>query len=312
MAYDLMNRRDNATNHHTSVAGAKEAIENYLAIGAPADKINLGFALYAKYFTTASDCGSQPLGCPIIPAEDPITGKDALTSGAWTYERAHMVPFDPTAIALSTDGTCGAEKMAKCTAACCSQYGNCGSTPEHCSGACQHAFGTGCTDPDVAGSWQVAKQHGVADDEAGGTYYFDAANSLFWTWDSPEFITRKFSDIVGTYKLGGVMAWSLGEDSYDWSHIKQIAAELQKGGYGGASAASMEQTSYDVVNVDGSAGEDADAEGTTAAASSDPTEQQPDEYPEEEITVLKQQKAEDNQDDNVWVEYDDRTSWWKE
>lgn len=28
------------------------------------------------------------------------------------------------------------------------------------------------------------------------------------------------------------MAWSLGEDSYDWSHIRAMSAELAKGGYG--------------------------------------------------------------------------------
>jgi chitinase len=28
------------------------------------------------------------------------------------------------------------------------------------------------------------------------------------------------------------MAWSLGEDSYDWSHIRAMARELEKGGYG--------------------------------------------------------------------------------
>jgi chitinase len=41
----------------------------------------VGFACYAKYFTTQGDCSVKPLGCPIVPAEDPVTGKDALTSG---------------------------------------------------------------------------------------------------------------------------------------------------------------------------------------------------------------------------------------
>jgi hypothetical protein len=40
MSYDLMNRRDNVTNHHSSVTGSEEAIKNYLAIGAPPQKIN--------------------------------------------------------------------------------------------------------------------------------------------------------------------------------------------------------------------------------------------------------------------------------
>ncbi|CAO2653898.1 Nn.00g106310.m01.CDS01 [Neocucurbitaria sp. VM-36] len=230
MSYDLMNRRDNFTKHHTSVAGSEDTIKNYLAIGAPPAKINLGFAYYAKYFTTQGDCGSSPLNCPIVLAEDPVTGKDTLTSGAWTFEKAHMEPVNAAALAVSYDGTCGPEKGTKCSSGCCSQYGNCGTSPEHCSGACQHAFGTGCTDADVAGSWQNAAQNGVTDEEAGGQYYFDAQNNLFWTWDTPELISRKFDEIVRKYKLGGVMAWSLGEDSYDWSHIRQMATELANDG----------------------------------------------------------------------------------
>ncbi|KAF2003995.1 carbohydrate-binding module family 18 protein [Amniculicola lignicola CBS 123094] len=227
MTYDLMNRRDAVTAHHTSVAGSAAAIENYLNIGAPPEKINLGFAFYAKYFTTASDCTNQPLGCPIEEAEDPVTGSDTLKSGAWTFEKWHMTPVDGGALPVSTDGTCGAEKGTKCASGCCSQYGNCGTSKEHCSGACQHAFGIGCTDSDVAGSWQRAKNNGVYDEEEGGQYYFDADEKLFWTWDTPEIISRKFEEIVKTYGLGGVMAWSLGEDTFDYSHVRQIAEELK-------------------------------------------------------------------------------------
>lgn len=228
MSYDLMNRRDNVTQHHTSVVGSEDTVKNYLDIGAPPSKINLGFAYYAKYFTTAGDCSASPLDCPILPAEDPVTGKDLLTSGAWTFERQHMAPVDASSLSVSTDGTCGPDKGTKCASGCCSQYGNCGTSPEHCSGACQHAFGTGCTDADVAGSWQNAAKNGVTDDSAGGQYYFDAANRLFWTWDTPDLITRKFTDIVHKYGLGGVMAWSLGEDSNDWSHVRRMAEELHK------------------------------------------------------------------------------------
>jgi chitinase len=142
-----------------------------------------------------------------------------------------MQPVDASSLTVSWDGTCGPEKKTRCATGCCSQYGNCGTSTEHCSGACQHAFGTGCTDADVAGSWQLAAAHGVTDEEAGGQYYFDAQNRLFWTWDTPALICRKFDEIVRKYKLGGAMAWSLGEDSNDWSHIKQMAKELKNGGY---------------------------------------------------------------------------------
>lgn len=250
MTYDLMNRRDTHTAHHTSVQGTTTAIENYIAIGASVDKINLGFAFYAKFFTTAGDCSSTPLGCVIAAAEDPVTGQDMLTSGAWTFESAHMNAYEPSLIKASYDGTCGPEKMTKCATGCCSQYGNCGTSPQHCSGACQHAFGTGCTDPDVAGSWQIAKDNGVTDEAEGGQYFYDRENGLFWTWDTPELISRKFRDVVRSYGLGGVMAWSLGEDSFDWSHIKRIAEEV-KGGYGDVNADWQGQQTYDVVLNDG-------------------------------------------------------------
>jgi chitinase len=227
MAYDLMNRRDQVTDHHTSVEGAKEAVENYLAISAPPEKINLGFAFYAKYFTTAGACGASALGCAVVSAED-SNGDDTHKSGAWTFEKAHMAPYDKSAIKPSYDGKCGADVMTSCSTGCCSQYGNCGVTPEHCSGGCQHDFGTGCTDPDVFGSWQKALKKGVTDEQAGGEYYFDDDQKLFWTWDTPALIERKFTEIVDEYELGGVMAWSLGEDSYDWSHIKEISSEVAK------------------------------------------------------------------------------------
>lgn len=241
MSYDLVNRRDTVTGHHTSVNGSTEAVENYLAIGAPPDKINLGFAFYAKYFATSADCSKQPLGCPIVPAEDATTGQDTLQSGAWTFEKAHMMSVNAASLAISQDGTCGPEKMTKCATGCCSQYGNCGYSKEHCRGACQHAFGTGCADADVSGSWQKALVNGVTDNDLGGQYYFDPEQKLFWTWDTPALITRKMNEVYGSYGLGGVMAWSLGEDSFDWSHVKQIATELGDAGYG----------SSDVVLSDG-------------------------------------------------------------
>jgi chitinase len=206
-----------------------DLINLYLDIGCPASKINLGFAFYAKYFTVASDC-SSPLGCALAPAEDPSTGADTLASGAWTFEKSHLTPVDTSRLAISNDGTCGPEKMTKCATGCCSQYGNCGTTKEHCHGACFHSFGTGCTDNDVFGSWQSAMTNGQTDEEQGGQYFYDKEKKLFWTWDTPALISRKFDEIVRELDLGGVMAWSLGEDSFDWSHIHQIAKELGNGG----------------------------------------------------------------------------------
>lgn len=43
-------------------------------------------------------------------------------------------------------------------------------------------------------------------------------------------IARKFKDIVAEKKLGGVMAWSLGEDTYKFAHLEamQKGVEAQK------------------------------------------------------------------------------------
>jgi chitinase len=180
MSYDLVNRRNKMTWHHTSVVDSEDTIKNYLAIGAPADKLNLGFAYYAKYFTTEDNCSAtSPLNCTLVPAED-AAGKDTKTSGTWTFEKQNMVLFDPKTLSESTNGLCGPALGTKCPKGnCCSEYGYCGTGEDFCSGACWHAFGTGCTGKDIAGSWQQAAANSVADDQAGGQYYFDDTNKLF-------------------------------------------------------------------------------------------------------------------------------------
>lgn len=170
MSYDLMNRRDNVTKHHTSIQGSLEAVKNYLSIGMDASKGNLGIAFYAKYFTTdpSSDCSTQPIGCATVELED-ANGQDTGKSGALTFER----------------------------------------NPEVSSSS-------------ITNSWQKAKSNGITDEDAGGKYYWDKDAQLFWTWDTPDLIAKKFDKIIAANGLGGVMAWSLGEDSLDWSELKAI------------------------------------------------------------------------------------------
>lgn len=125
MSYDLMNRRDNVTKHHTSVQGSLDTVNNYLAIGMDAEKGNLGIAFYAKYFTTdsTSDCATHPIGCATVLLENP-DGSDTGKSGAWTFEASNNSPA-PTNLTTSTDGTCGFSKGTKCPdGECCSLYGN--------------------------------------------------------------------------------------------------------------------------------------------------------------------------------------------
>ena len=123
MTYDLMNRRDNKTTHHTSLKGSLSAIETYITRGFTPSKINLGFAFYAKWFTTAAGqkC-DNPIDCPTDVLED-ANGADTGKSGAMTFESSNFASV-PTDLTDSPDASCGAGTHYRCTANnCCGQYG---------------------------------------------------------------------------------------------------------------------------------------------------------------------------------------------
>lgn len=124
MTYDLMNRRDNVTSHTSSVEGSLDTINNYLAIGADPKKMNLGFAYYAKWFTTDpnSDCDTHPLGCKVVQLENP-DGTDNGKSGSLTFEEGTMAP-PPADLKTSTSGKCGYSEGKCPDGSCCSAYGN--------------------------------------------------------------------------------------------------------------------------------------------------------------------------------------------
>lgn len=224
MTYDFMNRRDTTTKHHTDLNASLAAIDTYIERGITPSKLTLGLAFYAKYFTLpANSTCVGPIGCPVVAAET-ADGQDSGTSGAMTFEASSLpVVVDTSNLTVSTDGSCGG--TVKCDGACCSQYGFCGFTDAHCGTGCQPAFGTGCTDASVkttAQSFADALANGQTDTERGGQWYVDTEASLFWTWDTAELIAEKFTKIVSARGLAGVMAWSLAEDSYDWSHLKAM------------------------------------------------------------------------------------------
>ncbi|KAH1485134.1 hypothetical protein KXV81_004433 [Aspergillus fumigatus] len=228
MSYDLMNRRDNVTNHHSGVAGSLDTIKAYKEIGLDTAKMNLGFAYYAKWFMTDpnSDCAQQPIGCAVVPLENP-DGSDPGKSGTLTFEKSTMA-VPPDNLRTSTDGTCGYSKGTKCpSGSCCSQYGNCGTGDDFCQAGCLSDYGE-CKGISVTDSWRRALKDGKTDEEAGGQYYWDSTVNLFWTWDTPAIIDRKFKDIVNAEKLGGIMAWSLGEDTLNWEHLKAMQKGLGK------------------------------------------------------------------------------------
>ncbi|USP75765.1 glycoside hydrolase family 18 protein [Curvularia clavata] len=97
MTYDLFNRRDNATKHHTGLQLSLEAIDAYLAAGVPPEKANLGLAFYIKWYKTAENatCDVNPIGCATELMEDPVSGADLGKAGAFSWHDS--VPKDLSA-----------------------------------------------------------------------------------------------------------------------------------------------------------------------------------------------------------------------
>ncbi|OTB00123.1 glycoside hydrolase family 18 protein [Hypoxylon sp. CI-4A] len=231
MAYDMVNRRDTVTAHHSSVKGALDTIQQYLDLGLEPAKVNLGFAYYAKFFQTAPGVTcTKPTGCHIIAAENE-DGSDSGTSGTMTFEKANVHPLPvPKELQATTNGSCGAGTSFTCGSGCCSQYGFCGASAEYCALGCQTAYsGPGaCSGPDLVDAFRKALAHGVLDEKEGGMWYWDPDTKFFWTWDTPALMQRKMHEIVGAKGLGGVMAWSLGEDSAGWTHIQTVSHAVKK------------------------------------------------------------------------------------
>ncbi len=59
-------------------------------------------------------------------------------------------------------------------------------------------------------------------------WWWDSSISVFWTWDNREIILQKYAQIIARHGLGGAMAWSLGEDSYQWEHLQAIQAGARR------------------------------------------------------------------------------------
>jgi GH18 family chitinase len=174
MTYDLMNRRDTITKHHTGIELSLDAIEAYAKNGLPAQKMNLGFAFYIKWFKTDPDneCDIHPIGCKTVLMEDPVTGADLGQSGAFSWHDT---------------------------------------VPEA-----------------LLSSYKKALAHGEYDSKHGGHYYWDSEKNIWWSWDTPDAIAKKFPSIVERKQLGGVFAWGLGEDADGFVHLKALNSGVRK------------------------------------------------------------------------------------
>ncbi|KAI5288969.1 hypothetical protein KEM54_004611 [Ascosphaera aggregata] len=221
MSYDLTNRRSKVTGHLSSVQGSLESVENYLSLGLDPSKANLGFPFYAEYYTMQPGCTNPDgLGCPIVAAED-SNGMDSKTSGVLTFQAENFAK-PASNLTMSQAGKCGYLAGMKCQSGyCCSTDGWCGITKDYCGMSCTPGYGT-CLGITAIESFKAASQNTMTDNDQGAVYAIDTQHELFWTWDSPDFYQRKFDDIVKPYHLGGVMAWSLGQDSMNWAHITKM------------------------------------------------------------------------------------------
>ena len=173
MTYDLMNRRDKITKHHTGLQMSLDTINAYRERGIAPEKMNLGFAFYVKWFKTdpRGGCSENPVGCKTTLMEDPLTGEDLGRAGAFSWHEP--VPQD------------------------------------------------------VSASYERAMAHGKYDDNDGGHYYWDPIENLWWSWETPYAITKKFPAIMEPKKLGGAFAWGLGEDAHEFIHLKALTAEMK-------------------------------------------------------------------------------------
>ncbi|KAL4804849.1 glycoside hydrolase superfamily [Aspergillus unguis] len=174
MAYDLMNRRDTVTKHHTGLQASLDSVNAYLENGVQPDKINLGLAYYVKWFKTAHGpkCAENPIGCPAVLMEDPATGADLGQAGAFSWH--DQVPSE------------------------------------------------------LAASFERAKQGGQYDDIEGGYFFWDSDEDIFWSWDTPDAIKKKFPAIIEEKQLGGVFAWGLGEDAPEFTHLQATVDSLRE------------------------------------------------------------------------------------
>ncbi|KFZ11711.1 hypothetical protein V502_07444 [Pseudogymnoascus sp. VKM F-4520 (FW-2644)] len=170
MTYDLMNRRDDVTKHHTGLEISLESIETYLTNGIPPHKALLGFAFYIKWFKVVPGqcCKDSAIGLKTVLMEDPITGADLGQSGAFAWCDEVPVSLVP--------------------------------------------------------SFNRAMEQGRYDDQHKGHYFLDETENIFWSWDTPQALRKKFPAIMQRMKLGGVFAWGLGEDAPEWKHLKSLTA----------------------------------------------------------------------------------------
>ncbi|KAI5302676.1 hypothetical protein KEM56_000466 [Ascosphaera pollenicola] len=222
---DQMDVFSNVTGYLTGITSCNETISDYLELGMPASKGTLGMPFYGQGYSVESDC-KDGLGCKVVKAGEKkgdVVGKTADVM--WTA--AFLGPAPKDASEAGKGDMCGPSTQKKCPGnTCCSPAGYCGSTEDYCGWNCLPSWGH-CNGSTSIGSFDKARndKHAITDE---GAYYFDKDASFFWTWDPAERYSDKYNTVVAGNQLGGVMVWSLGEDSYDWSHLKKLNEVIEE------------------------------------------------------------------------------------
>lgn len=105
MTYDMFNRRDNVTKHHSGIVLSRASINAYISRGAPASKLNLGIPFFVKWVMT-EPCPDpeNPIGCPTLLLEDPDTGADLGRSGAFSFHDEVPADLAPSYKRALTEG----------------------------------------------------------------------------------------------------------------------------------------------------------------------------------------------------------------
>lgn len=71
-------------------------------------------------------------------------------------------------------------------------------------------------------SYRRAMSQGHYDEEGGGHFFWDSEENLWWSWETPESIAKKFQVVVQGRKLRGVFPWALGEDAPSFAHLDAL------------------------------------------------------------------------------------------
>lgn len=171
MTYDYTNRRSATAEHQAGGGVIKKVVAKYKSLGLSGQKLNMGFPMYAKWFSLAkasstSCTAAQPIGCSFGAGtfEDPTTGADMGASGTVMFNND---------LNSAKDMGVGPYTTTK--------------------------------DLNVYTSWGLVNTTGVNDATNQATAAYDATNKIWWSWVTGANV--KAACQASLADVGGVMMW---------------------------------------------------------------------------------------------------------